>query len=345
MLNRQAFDLADAHGDPQVLDEVDEQLRTIRLAVERKVDALVAGADAAAAQQDYAQAYQIAHTSTDLLNVMHDPALQAKLDEAAVAYGWQWGIQLLSATPEAAERLPELFKSLSDAMLRQSDTTGAQVAQVIAERYRTLPHGIALSHSQVGKLIRYIDHYLEILAPLTLDPSAFVFVEHWLEEAFDRLGTHADLYYDWAIMAQTYVALNDYPWLDERLWDLENRTELAAGPQWKVETTLEPLLKFAAFIDTYNGDAAAASVTWEKLGQTRTGHQPGTRGRRPRTGLSTPAPCQHADSRRTLDRRQAAAPRGAVARQAKPPAARRTPCRGRTSNPPPHRALRRTGRG
>ena len=267
VLNRQAFDLADAHGDPQVIDEVDEQQREIRTAVARKVDALVATAHAAASQQDYALAYQIAHTSTDLLTIMQDPTLQAKLDEAAVAYGWQWGIHLLSAGPEVAERLPELFKSLSTAMQRQSDLVGAQVAQVIAERYRTIAHGARLTQGQVTKLIRYIDHYLGLLAPLTLDASAFVFVEHWLEEAFAPLGDDAHLYYEWSIMAQTYAALNDYPSLDERLWELENRTEVANGPQWKVETTEEHLLRFAALIAGYNGEAAAASVAWEKLGQ------------------------------------------------------------------------------
>ena len=41
---------------------------------------------------------------------------------------------------------------------------------------------------EVRKLIRYVDHYLEIIAPLELEPEAFVFVRRWLEEAFASWG-------------------------------------------------------------------------------------------------------------------------------------------------------------
>ena len=267
LLNRQAYDLAEALGDPLVLDEVDEQFRQIRVAVEERADAVVAQAAAAAAVQDYATAYTIAHTTTDLLEVMHDPALQARLDEAAVAYGWQWGIQLRKAGPEAGERLAELFTQLGDTMQRQADKVGARAAYVSAERYRTIPHRAPLSPDQVSQLLRTIDHYLETVAPLSLETGAFIFVESWLEEAFASLGDHVQLYYDWAIMAQTYAVQDEYPALDEHLWDLENQVELRFGSGWKSSTQDEHLLKFAAFSAAYNGDAAQASVAWEKLGQ------------------------------------------------------------------------------
>ena len=67
--------------------------------------------------------------------------------------------------------------------------------------------------------------------------------------------------------AQSYATLVDYPPLDERLWDLENRVELARGAGWKQDSSDEPLVKFAALIAAYNGDPATASAAWEKLGQ------------------------------------------------------------------------------
>jgi hypothetical protein len=267
VLNRQAHDLADEHGDPQVLDDVDEQLRSIRAAVQRKADALVTTAQAAADAHDYALAYRIAHTGAELLEIMQDPSLQAQLDTATVAHGWQWGIQLLADAADAGPRLAELFGELGEAMQRQQDIVGAQAAGLLAERYRSLPHNAALAEQELGKLIHYIDQYLQMLAPLNLDVSAFVYVEHWLEEAFQRLNGHSSLYYDWALAAQKFAAQVDYPPLDERLWDLENRVELERGPRWKQDGAGEPLVRFAAFIAAYNGDPATASAAWEKLGQ------------------------------------------------------------------------------
>lgn len=267
VLNRQAYDLADEHGDPQILDDVDEQLRAVRAAVQAKADALVATAQAAAEQHDFALAYRIAMTGSELLEIMRDPALQAQLDEATVAHGWQWGIQLLEAGPAAGTQLADLFKHLGEAMQRQQDVTGAQVAGVLTERYQNLPHNSTLSQQQLPRLIGYIDRYLKILAPLNLELAAFVYVEHWLEEAFGRLDGYSSLYYDWALAAQSYATLVDYPPLDERLWDLENRVEMERGPGWKTDGTEEPLVKFAALIAAYNGDPATASAAWEKLGQ------------------------------------------------------------------------------
>ncbi len=267
VLNRQANDLADAHGDPQVQDEVDEQLRAVRTAVQGKADALVDTAQAAADEHDYALAYRIAYTASELLDIMQDPSLQAQLDTATVAHGWQWGIQLLAEGPEAGARLADLFRHLGEAMQRQQDLVGAQAAALLADRYRNLPHNGELTQAPLARLIRYTEQYLQLLAPLNLDMSAFVYVAHWLEEAFGRLNGYSGLYYDWALAAQKFAAQVDYPPLDERLWDLENRVELERGHNWKLEGNDEALVRFGAFIAAYNGDPAVASVAWEKLGQ------------------------------------------------------------------------------
>jgi hypothetical protein len=267
VLNRQAYDLADSHGDPQVQDDVDEQLRAIRDAIRNKADALIATAQAAADEHNHALAYGIALTGAELLEIMQDPSLQARVDTATVAYGWQWGIQLLMEGPEAGLRLADLFRHLGDAMQRQHDIVGAQVAALLVDRYRNLPHNTGLSQQDLVQLIRFTDQYLQVLAPLDLDMAAFVYVEHWLEEAFQRLNGYNSLYYDWALAAQKYAAQVDYPPLDERLWDLENRVELERGPHWKRESGVEALVKFAALIAAYNGDPATASAAWEKLGE------------------------------------------------------------------------------
>jgi hypothetical protein len=88
-----------------------------------------------------------------------------------------------------------------------------------------------------------------------------------LEETFQRLNGYNGLYYDWALAAQKFAAQIDYPPLDERLWDLENRVELECGPNWKLKGADEALIRFAAFIAAYNGDPVTASAAWEKLGQ------------------------------------------------------------------------------
>ena len=266
-LNRQALDLADAHGDVALQDEVEEQFSELRAAIERRVAAIEQQASTVAAGGDYDLAYRIVHTATDLLTIMHDPALQARLDEASVAYGWEVGRRLVSAGGAAGPELSELFRQLAEAMQRQRDEMGAQLASVVAERYRTLPDHGALTAEEVRKLIRYIDHYLEIIAPLELEPEAFAFVRTWLEEAFSQLGDQVELYYSWAIMVQTLAASAGYPKFDDHLWDLENRAELTAGSDWKSTATDEGLLRFAAFVAAYNGEPAAASRAWEKLGQ------------------------------------------------------------------------------
>src|SRR5690606_1023056 len=96
----------------------------------------------------------------------------------------------------------------------------------------------------------------------------FAFVAHWIEESFDRLEERSALYYAWAVLAERYNGLAGYAAMDDRLWDLENRVELHAGPHWTTEATDEAVLRFGAFIAAYNGDAHDASLAWEKLGET-----------------------------------------------------------------------------
>lgn len=267
VLNRQAFELAEAHGDPQVLDEVEEQRIALEQMAARRVALRVDEAATLAEAGDLASAYRAVLTAVDIPAVTRTPAIQSTIDERVVEYGWLWGLQLAAGARPDGDTLAALFQELGAAMHRQSDVAGAQLAAVIAERYRTTPGAATLNEVQIGRLLRYVDHYLETVAPLSLDTSAFLFADAWLEEAYASLADHRSRYYEWAILAQTYATMVDYPPLDERLWDLENRIELVAGADWQTASGDEHLVKFAAFIAAYKGDAAVASHAWEKLGQ------------------------------------------------------------------------------
>ena len=112
-----------------------------------------------------------------------------------------------------------------------------------------------------------IADYLRIVSALKLESDAYAFVAHWIEESFDQLREQSTLYYAWAVLAERYNSLAGYAAMDDRLWDLENRVELHAGPGWTTEADDEAVLRFGAFIAAYNGDAHDASLAWEKLGE------------------------------------------------------------------------------
>lgn len=266
-LNRRAYTLAEAHADPAVLDEVDEQRSAVREAVARKVNAVLAQAASLAGRGDVEQAYQTVGNAGELLAIMHDASLQATVDEAAVAYGWQLGLRLVKGDADNAARLVSLFTELGEVMARQQDRVGTELARVVAERYRTLPHHTPLTPTQIGQLLEAVTAYLERLGPLELEHDAYAIAEQWLEEAFLQLGNEIQLYYNWALVAQGLASVTDYPVLDERLWDLENRAALIAGDNWHTDSRDERVLRFAALIAAYNEEAAKASHIWEQLGE------------------------------------------------------------------------------
>ena len=141
------------------------------------------------------------------------------------------------------------------------------LAAIVKQRYTTLPHASALTATQVTTLLGYIDDSLRTLAALALEGDAYAFVAHWLEESFAQLGEHHTRYYDWAVRAERYNTQAGYAALDDRLWDLENRVELAEGANWTTGARDAAVLRFGAFIAAYNGNPHDASLAWEKLGE------------------------------------------------------------------------------
>jgi len=265
-LNLTARELATALGDPAVLDEVEEQAVVLRAAVEAEVMRIVQGIDAG--DDDPAAIFRKIDQLRLLVDAVDDAHLQGLVDEAAVASGWQWGMRLLKGRPEAGAQLATLFDELARTMERQKDKVGARLAAVIAQRYRKIPHATPLTTEQLQALFGAIADYLRIVAALKLETDAYAFVAHWIEESFDRLEERSALYYAWAVLAERYNGLAGYAAMDDRLWDLENRVELHAGPHWTTEAADEAVLRFGAFIAAYNGDAHDASLAWEKLGET-----------------------------------------------------------------------------
>ncbi len=151
-------------------------------------------------------------------------------------------------------------------MQRQTDGVGAQALHVLIERYQALPQHANLSAAQIETLLNLARRYLEIVEPLDMAQTAYVYLHHWLEEAFASLHQQTALYYRWALIAQAFAALAAYSEMDEHLWDLENRMNLLLE-QGKRKLDDANLAKFRALLMAYNDDAQGASLAWEQLGE------------------------------------------------------------------------------
>jgi hypothetical protein len=264
-LNQRAHTLAAELGDPAVLDETDEQRDALTNAVEMHLNNALMQATPRA--EDSAARYARLHALTPLVVTLEDARLRRILDEAILTAGWQWGLTLLKGGTEAGKKLAALFAELTKVMQREQDDAGAMLAAIITQRYTTLPHASALTADQATTLLGFIDDSLRALAPLSLEDDAYTFVAHWLEESFTHLAERHTLYYDWAVRAERYNTQVGYAALDDRLWDLENRVELAEGASWTTTARDPAVLRFGAFIAAYNGNPHDASLAWEKLGE------------------------------------------------------------------------------
>ncbi len=104
-----------------------------------------------------------------------------------------------------------------------------------------------------------------IAGALAEPPTAPYVTNHlllWLEETFADLAEDGSLYYLWAHTASLVAAEAAYAELDEHLWDLENRLDLAAANA----TDDGDVARFRAFLADYGGDYAEASTLWEAIG-------------------------------------------------------------------------------
>ena len=277
-LNQQARALAADLGDPAAIDEADEQRETLRDAVSARLASMLTDRP----EQDLGleSFYLRLEALHPLVAGVADDRLQQTLDEARVSYGWQLGLQRLAAWPDSTvpdstvpdstgpdSTVPALFAELAGLLQRQPDPTGASVATLVAERYAALPLGQPLTAAQVPILLHAVDTALSLRGARRWEQDLCRLAEVWLEEAFAQLDSHVSLYDGWALCAERYNAEVGYLALDERLWDLEKRVELAYGVDWMTASAAPAILRFAALIAAYNGQPHEASIAWEKLGE------------------------------------------------------------------------------
>jgi hypothetical protein len=203
-----------------------------------------------------------------LAALVQDVALSTRVDEALVTSAWAWAAALAGGayTPEGAGQIADLLVQAAQAMQRQEDHAGAQAVQVLAQRYRDIPQRARLDVEQVAALLDGAEQYLRLVQPLRGRAEALVFVKHWLDEAFNNLDFNSEFYARWMIAAQEYAVYIPTADFDERFWDLENRLNLLL--EQGIRSAEEPeIVRFRALVASYNGDAQAASLTWEKLGE------------------------------------------------------------------------------
>jgi hypothetical protein len=266
--NRQAHLLVQQFGDPLLEEEVEEQHQAIGATLHGQAVAALGQMQNELERHQYLaaqQSLQLAQRLTELINLTD---LLAQVDEATLLLHWAWATRLTTGdyTAAAAQQAATLLREASEAMQRQSDVIGAQATYLLAERYTNLPQPARLDEEQTARLLTYAERYLQLVKPLSMDATAYGFVERWLEEIYANLHFRTSLYFRWAVAGQELDALSTYAALDEHLWDLENRLNHLME-QGKRSPSDPDVARFLALVATYNGDAQAASTHWEQLGE------------------------------------------------------------------------------
>ncbi|CAN5869516.1 hypothetical protein BH10CHL1_BH10CHL1_44400 [soil metagenome] len=278
--NRQAQTLAAQFGDPLLEEQVEDQYAEICTLIAQQADQQIKQAQTQLDQKQFKIAYQTVQAAATMATLLQNTAtlsasiatqqaaLTAAVDEVLVAITWQWAGQLVGGayTEGDAQHAAKLLSEAAAVMDRQADGVGAQALHVLSERYQILPQHVHLSAAQIETLLHLTHRYLKIVEPLDMAQTAYVYLHHWLEEAFTSLHQQTALYYRWALIAQAFAALAAYSEMDEHLWDLENRMNLLFE-QGKRKPDDANLAKFRALLLAYNDDAQGASLAWEQLGE------------------------------------------------------------------------------
>jgi hypothetical protein len=106
---------------------------------------------------------------------------------------------------------------------------------------------------------------LRLVQPLNRTQAAYLYLQRWLDETFANLHSRTGIYARWASVAQAVAAVTAYADFDDHMWDLENRLKLLLE-QGKRSADDPEIARFRALVAGYNGDAEAASLTWEQAG-------------------------------------------------------------------------------
>lgn len=262
-----ARDLAHTTGDPILLDRVDEHWETLDAALTEAIDQRLNRAGELAGQRKLDDAHGAAQQAHQLAGLARARDLSERTAEALAGLSTELAYHLLAERQDegTSARAEALFAQAAEMMTDAADSTGAAALHLLAERYRRVPQRHDLTQEQIHLVLELAQRYFAIVRPLGVGETAYVAVQQWLNETYASLANRVGLYYRWAITAQELAGLAGYPRLDECLWDLENRLELASG-RVEIDSAID-VDRFRAFLAAYNGDAAEASRTWERLGE------------------------------------------------------------------------------
>jgi hypothetical protein len=266
--NRQAGLLATELGDLFLQEEIEEQVAEISTVIAAQVGAQLALAAEQRQRHQFGPAHEMLQTAHSLVEMISDPALANRVDEALSTLNWTWAAELTGGTytTNEANQAADLLSEAAAAMLRQADQEGAEATALLAERYHSIPRPEPLDESQVDSLLAYSERYLALTRLLNLDAAAYRFVKCWIHESYANLHLRTSLYTRWALLAQEYARHDPDFEIDEAFWDLENRVNMLLE-QGKRQRDDLAIARFQALLAAYNGDAQLAAETWEQLGE------------------------------------------------------------------------------
>ncbi len=239
---------------------VDELLNRLTAASDTLFDKLLQQSRDALAALDYADAQATAQRALAIAERAITPDRLTRARAAAIAANSAWAAHL--ATIGNKSDSPQIYDLLNQ-VVAIHDAAGALEqatrTSTLALRYLVIPDRDNLNAQRLGKVLELAE--VALSAP-ELTANSALYLRLWLEETFASLAGDAALYHTWAHAAAQLATAAGYPELDEHLWDLENRLELATAHA----PDNADVRRFRAFLADYGGDPAQASTLWEALG-------------------------------------------------------------------------------
>lgn len=267
--NRDAKALALQLGDPLLLQKVESQREEITQRITEQAEQLYQQAEQWAQSRSYQLGLRDIRAASELATAVRDEALQEIIADTHATICREWAYQLSSSGSPTNNltRAAELLGEAADVSTAHLNPIMAQAQRLLSQRYQEVAQSGQLNRGQVERVLALADAYIELVAPLTDQAEAYLFIVRWLDETYADIGDLAPLFYRWALVAQKVDEASLYAELDERIWDLENRIDhIVARANFSAREQAE-VERFQAFLLGYNGEAAAASTAWEALGE------------------------------------------------------------------------------
>lgn len=218
-------------------------------------DRLTLRAERALDQGEYEAAARYAARARDLAQRIDVAGQAARADALLLSARRQWAAALAAqGSSSLSPQIAELLRAAAG-----QPAAAEQALRLLARRYEDVPARQGLSHEQMQLVIGFAATVLR--AANGLAAEEFTHLHAWLDETFAELDNRVSLFHEWAAAALALAEQEDYSPLDEALWDLENRLALLNAHDPAAD-------RFRAFLSDYGGDPTAASLQWERLGDT-----------------------------------------------------------------------------